>query len=262
MVRKKISAHFVSSQLPLPCGNIDGVGVILRDTEGRMLWGGMGPIENKALTVKRWVGSKSIFKLQIGRDRGLFIPFEVQDNFGLGEVVDTSPPPSPLAVKETNFNEVVEEGNNIAVDNEIVIYNPQAPLLQDPVMQPMLLSLIGLSVMLNDDEALPRNVYKHVSLGLRRCKLRGLGIKKMQIEGASEQAHPSNAKKIKDFGVSFNSRIVYMLSSILLGDIAVEIRILNGMEVVYMLSSILLGDIAVEIRILNGMEANMNEMET
>lgn len=35
----KINVHCVSREAPLPNGNTNGVGVIIRDSSGSMLWG-------------------------------------------------------------------------------------------------------------------------------------------------------------------------------------------------------------------------------
>lgn len=36
----------------------------------------------------------------LNRDMGLDLPFEIEDNFGLGEVIDASPPPSPIILND------------------------------------------------------------------------------------------------------------------------------------------------------------------
>lgn len=42
-----VNVHFVSSAVPLPIGNVNGVGTIIRDANGNKLWGGMGPMNDQ-----------------------------------------------------------------------------------------------------------------------------------------------------------------------------------------------------------------------
>lgn len=42
----KINIHSTERQLPLQNGNVNGLGVIIRGSDGKMLWGGMGPVPN------------------------------------------------------------------------------------------------------------------------------------------------------------------------------------------------------------------------
>lgn len=44
----KVNVHFVSVDNPLDNGNRNGVGVIIRDSDGIKLWGAMGPIHGRA----------------------------------------------------------------------------------------------------------------------------------------------------------------------------------------------------------------------
>lgn len=69
----KISVHCISSVEPLPNGNTNGVGVIISDHEGSMLWRAMGPMPGLSnLQALLWgVHAGMVEAMRLGKEKTL-----------------------------------------------------------------------------------------------------------------------------------------------------------------------------------------------
>lgn len=67
----KINVHFVSSEVALPNGNRNGVGVIIRDNMGVKVWGAMGPMQglNESQAILWAIQASLIQTLKMGKHK-------------------------------------------------------------------------------------------------------------------------------------------------------------------------------------------------